>query len=49
MQRITQMHIVPDLMSHIDPDVNLRVMLQEGSIDPGVFLRPDQVTIAILL
>ena len=38
MQRLTQMHVVPDLLPHIDPVVDVQVRFQGKNVPPGVFL-----------
>ena len=37
------MHIVPDLLGTVDPDVDLQVLVEDGIVDPGVYLKPQQV------
>lgn len=44
MQRVTQMHIVPDLLAIIDPDVDMSISVKEGrSVVPGSYLLASQV------
>ncbi|KAL7004681.1 mitochondrial 54S ribosomal protein YmL35 [Cystobasidiomycetes sp. EMM_F5] len=43
MQRVTQMHIVPDLLAIIDPDVDMSISVKEGrSVVPGSYLLASQ-------
>ncbi|KAK9899746.1 PEBP-like protein [Cystobasidium minutum MCA 4210] len=42
MQRVSQMNIVPDLIGHIAPQVDLRVSLKGGYVEPGSFINPNQ-------
>jgi large subunit ribosomal protein L35 len=44
MERLTQMNVIPDLLAPgLDPTVEVAVMLPEGQVEPGVFLKPEQV------
>ncbi|KAL7271262.1 mitochondrial 54S ribosomal protein YmL35 [Rhizina undulata] len=38
MQRITQMNVIPDVLPHIDPVVDVQVRFQGKDIQPGAFV-----------
>src|SRR5216117_1367311 len=38
MQRITQMKVIPDVLSHIDPTVDVRLFFSRRTIQPGEFV-----------
>lgn len=38
------MNVVPDLLAEIDPDLDLRLLLNEVDIEPGSFLDPSKVS-----
>ncbi|KAI8990113.1 phosphatidylethanolamine-binding protein [Pilobolus umbonatus] len=43
LERITQMKVVPDLLSPgFNPTVEVAVHLPEGQLEPGVFIKPEQ-------
>lgn len=44
MERLTQMNVIPDLIAPgLNPTVQVNINLPEGSIEPGVFIKPEQV------
>jgi large subunit ribosomal protein L35 len=44
MERLTQMNVIPDLLAlGLEPTVEVAVMLPEGQVEPGVFVKPEQV------
>lgn len=54
MQRVNTMHVVPDLVSDLHPSIDLRIAFRgeessPGDIEPGLYLRPEQVTFSIIL
>jgi len=42
MQRVLQMNVVPDLLGEIDPDADLRVLLNDADVEVGSFLEPSK-------
>lgn len=43
MERLTQMNVIPDLLAPgLEPTIEVAVMLPEGQVEPGVFLKPEQ-------
>lgn len=38
MQRLTQMHVVPDLFSHLDPTADVRLAFRNCNVQPGAFV-----------
>jgi large subunit ribosomal protein L35 len=38
MQRLTQMHVVPDLLPQIDPVVDVQVRFQGKDVQPGAYV-----------
>jgi large subunit ribosomal protein L35 len=44
MERLTQMNVIPDILAPgLEPTVEVAVKLSEGQVEPGVFLKPEQV------
>ena len=44
MERLTQMSVIPDVLAPgLEPTVEVNVKLAEGQVEPGVFLKPEQV------
>lgn len=44
MERLTQMNVIPDVLAPgLNPSVEVAVKLPEGQIEPGVFVKPEQV------
>lgn len=44
MERLTQMNVIPDLLAPgLEPTVEVAIKLPEGQVEPGVFLKPEQV------
>lgn len=43
MQRVTQMHITPDLLAEIAPRADVRIQVAGETIEPGVFTTPARV------
>lgn len=43
MQRISQMHVVPDVIGRIQPLADVRVAIQDGLVEPGSYIKPSQV------
>lgn len=43
MQRLTQMHVITDLLGTFDPDADLGILVDEGEVEPGSYLKPLQV------
>ena len=45
MERLTQMNVIPDILAPgLNPTVEIAVNLPEGQIEPGVFIKPEQVS-----
>ncbi|KWU44795.1 PEBP-like protein [Rhodotorula sp. JG-1b] len=40
MQRVTQMHVTPDLLAEINPQADVRIQVAGETIEPGVFTAP---------
>ncbi|GAA5991045.1 hypothetical protein JCM10908_006515 [Rhodotorula pacifica] len=40
MQRVTQMHVTPDLLAEIQPQADVRIQVDGETIEPGVFTAP---------
>lgn len=43
MQRVTQMHVTPDLLPEIKPAADVRLAVGGSTIEPGVFTKPADV------
>lgn len=44
MDRLTQMSVIPDLLAPgLNPTVQVSINLPEGAIEPGVYIKPEQV------
>lgn len=44
MERLTQMNVIPDVLAPgLEPTVEVAVKLAEGQVEPGVYLKPEQV------
>lgn len=44
MERLTQMNVIPDVLApNMNPTVEVSVKVAEGQVEPGVFLKPEQV------
>ena len=43
MQRVTQMHVTPDLLAEINPQADVRIQVAGETIEPGVFTAPARV------
>ena len=44
MQRLTQMHVITDLLGTFDPDADLGILVEGGEVEPGSYLKPLQVS-----
>lgn len=45
MERLTQMNVIPDVLAPgLEPTVEVAVKLAEGQVEPGVYLKPEQVS-----
>ncbi|GAA5825143.1 hypothetical protein JCM11251_006117 [Rhodosporidiobolus azoricus] len=42
MQRVTQMHVVPDLLPSISPSADVRIQVGGETVEPGAFTMPAQ-------
>lgn len=44
MERLTQMSVIPDILApDMNPTVEVCINVAEGQVEPGVFLKPEQV------
>ena len=43
MQRLTQMHVITDLLGTFEPDADLGILVEGGEVEPGSYLQPLQV------
>lgn len=43
MQRVTQMHVTPDLLAEIYPRADVRIHVAGETIEPGVYTAPARV------
>lgn len=45
MERLTQMNVIPDILPlDLNPSVQVNINLSEGTVEPGVFIKPEQVS-----
>lgn len=45
MERLTQMNVIPDILPlDLNPSVQVNINLPEGTVEPGVFIKPEQVS-----
>ncbi|BGP17591.1 hypothetical protein JCM10213_001240 [Rhodosporidiobolus nylandii] len=42
MQRVTQMHVVPDLLPSISPKADVRIRIAGQAVEPGAYVKPAQ-------
>ncbi|CEI96018.1 hypothetical protein RMCBS344292_10189 [Rhizopus microsporus] len=43
MERLTQMNVIPDILPlDLNPSVQVNINLSEGTVEPGVFIKPEQ-------
>lgn len=45
MQRLTQMHVITDLLGTFDPDADLGILVEGGEVEPGSYLKPLQTVL----
>lgn len=43
------MNVIPDVLGRIEPRADLRVVLQRGFVEPGSYLKPNQVRLLLTL
>lgn len=42
MQRVSQMHIVPDILGRLEPQADLRLTINGTPVEPGSYIKPTQ-------
>jgi len=48
MQRVTQMHVTPDLLADIKPSADVRLTVAGSTIEPGSYTKPADVRLSAL-